>query len=252
MPSEPKFQHYVPRFQLRYLTDKSGQVFIYDRIKNEYRKQSLNSIGGENKIYTWIDKDGNENTDVEKAFTAVESEAAPIIEKLHNQKIKTLTGQERAELSMLLALNWLRTPAQIGKIKLLMEAGINMHFRANALNKDAFYKQVEEFEREKGITYGDKEALRQSILNNRNRVGFPKVAYLRSILELLLEITEEIKNMSWLIHVIQDKKSYIIPDINFTVENPEAETRGLMVPGTQSMCVLTNKVTIVLKPGPYD
>ena len=251
--SQAKFQHYIPRFQLRYLLDKDEQLYVYDKKQNIIRKQSLNSIGGVNKIYTYKDKEGKEHTEVEDLNTQIEGIAAPIIKELHSGKKTLLTGQEKADLSVLLALNWQRTPAAKERTELLLEAGATMFFRANALDKEAFHKRAAEIEKKTGKDFGDKEKLRQSILDNRYRIKFDNLAYLQALVVNLLDIAAEIQNMAWQVNIIKDKKSFIFPDVNFTIEQVEPAPqpygeRGLLTPGTQSMCVLTNKVVITMLP----
>lgn len=248
-------QHYIPQFQLRYLADENDKkLYVYDRLKNEIRKQGPKSIGAINKFYTYKDKSGKEHTEVEDLNAQIEGIAAPLIEELHNGK-KSITQQEKADLSVLLTLNWLRTPAAKERTELLFEAGAKMHMRINALEKDLFFKQIDELQMKTGKEYGDKEELRQSVLNDRYRVKFDNIAHIKSMMLHLLDLSATVQSMEWNIAILNKDKSFIFSDINFTVEqvkNPPMPygERGLLSPGSQSMCVLTHKVAIFLRPRP--
>lgn len=253
MAKQQPFHHYVPQFQLRHLTDEEGKVWVFDRKENRIFRAGPRSVGGVKEFYTYKDKKGKEHTEIEELNSQIESVAAPIINELHHRRKTSLTPQEKADLSVLLALNWMRTPAAKERTEVMLEAGATMHMRLNAQNKKVFYNQVEKLEQKLGKKYGDKEKLRQSILKNRYRVRFDKIAYLRFLMSSLLDIAESIQRMQWKVVSLNKKRSFVLSDINFTVEQVEPAPfpygdRGLWSPGSQSMCVLTNKVAILMRP----
>lgn len=251
--SKPIFQHYIPQFQLRYLVNNDGKLFVYDRKKNRYFKAHPKSIGGIKKFYTYKDKSGIEHNEIEDLNKQIETTAAPIIKAIHSRRKQFITTQEKADLSALLALNWQRTPAAKKRIDLMMESGVTTLQRLNALNKDIFFKQVKDLEKKTGKTFRNKERLRQSIFENRYRVKFDKVAYLQSMLSGLPKLSQSIQQMLWIIVILNEKRSFILSDVNFTVEQVKPTpfpygNRGLLSPGSQSMCILTNKVAILMQP----
>lgn len=112
----PKRQHFLPRFYLNGFS-RDSMLAVYDREKDEVRIQRPENTGVIGHFYTVEDAEGRKRYEVEQMLSDVESKAAPIILKLANKE--TLTPEERADLSIFIALGMCRTPDLIESIKLI-------------------------------------------------------------------------------------------------------------------------------------
>jgi len=103
----PKRQHYLPRFYLDgFATD--GLVAIYDREKNEVRRQQPKDTTVIGHFYTMEDAQGRRRFEIEALLSEYEGKAAPVIRKLAAKE--TITADERSNLAVFMALGAMRTP----------------------------------------------------------------------------------------------------------------------------------------------
>jgi hypothetical protein len=101
-----KRHHYVPQFFLKGFSSDGENLWLFDRVKNEYRFQDTRKIASENKFYTYTVK--GEEKNLESVFSQVEGYAKPILEKVVNRI--DISPQEKADLSIFLAIQRVRIP----------------------------------------------------------------------------------------------------------------------------------------------
>lgn len=104
----PKRNHYVPQFYLRGFSLDGENVFRLDKTTGEIKKLPIPVIGFQKDLYTYTSTNGKKES-LEDMFSQMERLAAYAIQKLRNGD--QLTGQERADLSMFLSSQMVRTPA---------------------------------------------------------------------------------------------------------------------------------------------
>lgn len=100
MPSQAKRHHYIPQFFLKYFSSDGENLWLFDRLKKDYRYQDTRKIAFENKLYTYTVKGKEEN--LEGMLSIMEGLAKPIIDKIVERH--KITIQEKADLSMFLAM----------------------------------------------------------------------------------------------------------------------------------------------------
>lgn len=71
----PKRHHVLPRFYLRPWADSNGRVAMTDRNGKQIRT-GVNALAVEKDFYTFTDKYGNKNSDLESIFAGVDSKAS--------------------------------------------------------------------------------------------------------------------------------------------------------------------------------
>lgn len=103
----PKRQHYLPRFYLDGFA-KEGLVAVYDRDKNEVRRQQPKDTAVIGHFYTMEDAEGRRRFEVEALLSEYEGKASPVIKKLATKD--TITADERTDLAIFMALGAMRTP----------------------------------------------------------------------------------------------------------------------------------------------
>jgi hypothetical protein len=98
--SEPRRHHFIPRLLQRRFTDGQGRLFVFDKRRPEavfnatpsdvFVKRDLNTIFG---------KDGSRDVGLERWYSTIESEVAPVIERIIDRararKTPRLTPDER-------------------------------------------------------------------------------------------------------------------------------------------------------------
>lgn len=120
MPN-PKRQHYLPAFYLKGFT-RDGLLWLYDRQKDEYRRQPPHNTAVIGHYYTTSTDSGERDYSVENHLATVEAEAKPVIAKL--EAGEDITVEERVEFAYFLALLLSRTPKHERELE---EIGDAMH-----------------------------------------------------------------------------------------------------------------------------
>ncbi|MGN6519405.1 MAG: DUF4238 domain-containing protein [Dokdonella sp.] len=115
MLSGPKRQHYLPKFYLDGFC-KDGKLAVYDREFDEVRVQQPLNTGVIGHFYTFEDSEGRKRFELERMLSDFESKASPGIRKLAARE--DLSADERADLSIFVALAGFRTPDIVESIKL--------------------------------------------------------------------------------------------------------------------------------------
>jgi Protein of unknown function (DUF4238) len=107
-------QHYVPQLLLRgFLSQvgteaEKGQVRVFDLERNESFPTSITNIMGERRYNEWwIDEDTIAS--IEPATSQMESEFAPLIEKIRTEKRLEITPANIANMALLMAFQFIRT-----------------------------------------------------------------------------------------------------------------------------------------------
>src|SRR3989338_4631974 len=106
MKNQAKRHHYIPQFFLKYFSQDEANLWLFDRVKKEYRFQDTRKIASENKFYTYTVKGKEEN--LEDLFVMIEDLAKPILDKIIQKS--EITMQENADFSMFLAVLRVRIP----------------------------------------------------------------------------------------------------------------------------------------------
>ena len=105
--TRPKRHHYLPKFYLDGFA-ADGLVALYDRERRELRKQAPKNTALENSFYSAQTDTGERFDDVEKAFALLESDAKPIVDRLHNGL--GISKDQRDVIGMFAAAFFVRTP----------------------------------------------------------------------------------------------------------------------------------------------
>ncbi|KAA6205277.1 MAG: DUF4238 domain-containing protein [Candidatus Tokpelaia sp.] len=100
-PDYTSKQHFIPQFLLKNFTIekvKKGHLYEYKKTTSEIRKRHINQVAYAPHLYS-IEADSERDDRLEKAFSKVETEAAPIIEKIIAKR--SLTGLKDEEIQYL-------------------------------------------------------------------------------------------------------------------------------------------------------
>lgn len=115
--SGPKRQHFLPRFYLDGFT-RDGLVAVFDRDKNEIRRQQPTNTAVIGHFYTMEDGEGRRRFEVEALLSEYEGKAKPVIDKLVAGETE-LTADERSDLAIFIAFAATRTPDMVNSVQAL-------------------------------------------------------------------------------------------------------------------------------------
>lgn len=130
----PKRQHFLPRFYLEGFAADDGCLAVYDRDKNEIRRQQPVNTGVAGHLYTVTDEQGRKRFELEAALSQVEGDAAKHLPTLMTGG--TLSADGRAAIAHFLALLSVRTPEFIESIQ-AMNGGIVRHVAKLMMSDEA-------------------------------------------------------------------------------------------------------------------
>ncbi len=155
-------QHYLPKgAYLRFfeVPKRTGCIYLYQRQK-EIVLASLNNVAKEKHLYSFTDKDGKLNLDLEKNLGIVEQDAAPVLEKLGRiSESLDINVDEFNILLTFISLQAVRTPAFRRFIEQIYAAMWKTSMQAYARQKDAF------------------EDLMKKVRAQKNTEPFPNVSF---------------------------------------------------------------------------
>ncbi|MEN9340274.1 MAG: hypothetical protein RIQ62_1586, partial [Bacteroidota bacterium] len=150
--SKPIQHHYLPKnAYLKYFetSEKPGFVWFYQR-REEPILVSTSNLAKERHLYSFIDERGEQNTDLETAFTEMEVVVSGTIEKLNMSDGSILiSAQEKSELAYFLAMQFVRTPAFRNTLERQAAELVKTHMKMFASNEGAFKRALEETKKEK-------------------------------------------------------------------------------------------------------
>lgn len=244
------FQHYVPRFLLDYFSD-DGLLWVYDRVKNEFRKQPPKATAGEKAYYVFTDKKGKKHDTLEKMFSQIESVGSSIINDIVRGK-DTLTMQEKVDLATFIAALYLRVPESIKRSEDMATQMTKELMSKSVMFTEHFNKEMDEIEKKEGIkvTPKQRENIQRTFRDKDYDMVFPKGYLLRTMLSNLQEIYKLMVQMEWIIIRTPKDKTFISSDHPAFTFNPRPEGWGsgigLLAQNCETIVILTPKVGIYL------
>lgn len=148
--TEPKAQHYVPKFYLKGFTDKQHALWVYEQFK-PLRESKPKKEAQRPDYYTHAE-DGERDERAENALQGAEWQAAPIIRKLANP-MYVLTQENAAHLTVFVALMFARVPSWREYLNTLAGQVIRHKLINLANDKETFHKLCSGLESKRGRPY---------------------------------------------------------------------------------------------------
>lgn len=154
--SEPRLQHYVPRFLLRRFANERNQLRTLDLETERIYVQSLNSAAAKRDYNTIYDDGGHRGQIVEHSLAQMEGHFATVLRMLVDGQL-TAPVQVPASIRQLIAsfilIQWARTPAGRQALSSATDAELKQQIR------EAGPQRLREmFDAERDMPLTDKEA----------------------------------------------------------------------------------------------
>lgn len=244
MQGQPKRHHYIPQFFLKNFSTNNKDLWVFDRVKKEYRNQSITQIASENKFYNYISKGKEQN--LEAIFSQIEGLAKPILDKIINKQ--EISMQEKADFSMFLGTLRVRIP---DFKKWTEESGEKMHKK---MHKITFSNRsyVENLAKKAGKKLTRKEIddiMSFATDEKRYSLKFPPNYWIKIMLQMSLDVADLFIDSHWQIYYF-DKKYALVTSDNPVVLVPPKDYHpfydyGLATPGTRKVITLTSNICLV-------
>lgn len=211
----PKRQHYLPRFYLDgFATD--GLVAVYDRDKNEVRRQQPTATAVIGHFYTMEDAEGRRRFEIEALLSEYEGKAAPVIRKLAAKE--TITADERSNLAIFMALGAMRTPDIVESLQ-QMNSGLILEVAKRIYaNVDAVVADLRNDPDYAGKSNDELRAEAQAMVdlaqNGDMTVQTNQKWAVGMAIKMSLEVAPIFVGRDWVIaHRDNDKKSFVTTDV---------------------------------------
>lgn len=246
MQNQPKRHHYISQFFLKYFSQDGINLWVFDRLKKEYRLQGIKQTAFENKFYTYTVKGKEEN--LENLFGIIEGLAKPILDKLIRKT--EITMQEKADFSMFLATLRVRIP---DFKKWTEEGGEKMYKKINEFtfsNREYIEAMIKKSGKEINKKQID-ELVEFATDGSRYDVKFPPGYWIKTMLRLSLDVANIFIDSNWDIYHFDRRYALITSDNPVVLVPPKSYDPfwgfGLLTPGTVKAVSLSSNVCLVAK-----
>jgi hypothetical protein len=247
--SDPKKQHYVPKFYLKGFC-RYGKLWMYDRDRGNLVQLRPETVGIAKDLYTFADEEDRRDVSAERVLSRIENAAAPIIRRIEDGQRITL--DEKCELALFVGLMRYRVPDFEQEHKEFNDTVVK------AIRKEMF-PSVEAVEAQLA-RQGDRtdtESARnifEMIRDESYDVVTNKPYYIAQMLHLGLATGEELATMEWLFVRAPQNSAFITSDDPFLIMpprdyDPETSPRGvgIVTPGVYKGIPLTQKVYLCIQ-----
>jgi hypothetical protein len=204
MSSRTKKQHVIPRFYLSKFCDPDGLVWTYSG-GNKPRGDKPEATAVETNFYSPTGADGKRFDGAEDLLGIIESNAAPLWDDLCNGKV--FRGEERDNIAIFLAAQYLRSPSSIMAGAEMMASFAHQVARRVVANKEAYEQSVDSYEEETGkqISPDERDRMRKFVSDPENlsinvlrSAGLPVLGGMEKLANLFL-------NMKWVVGRSKDQ-----------------------------------------------
>lgn len=104
-----KRQHHIPQMLLKNFVDESAKLYMRDIEKSTTKYQTVETVAFQKHLYT-VHYEKGKDDQLEKDFSAFESEAAPTLDRVLNRKIVYSSQEDIQRILRFTALLMARTP----------------------------------------------------------------------------------------------------------------------------------------------
>lgn len=205
----PRRHHFLPQSYLEGFT-KDGKVWIYDRSKNEFRRQTPKNIAFVRDFYAFEDTSGAMDYGLEKWFSTIEGKAKASIRDLE-QKLEITPGA-RLHLAFYISLLMVRTPKFDREVQETADAmlkGIAKQAFQTVESAEIFARQYADRTGDSGVTG---ESLFRFVQDERFKVVTPRNNVLIAMLTLAERVTFDVAMMDWMVVHADPRTAFITSD----------------------------------------
>ncbi len=228
----------MPKFYLEGFT-RDGFVWLFDRIKNEYRRQQPLKTAVIRNYYTFENKDGQKDYSIETFFSQIEGRAKKTIEELNAGK--EITPEQRLYLASFISLLMVRSPKFDREVNEVADAAAK-HIVKHAIPNIEAATELIRHHKDKQEDSEDKitpESLFEFINDEKFKLKMDRNFVIGAMLEQAQKVTFDVAMMDWLVIHAHPSTSFITTDepIGFIVPE-EIQRTGESVLGLASQKIV--------------
>jgi hypothetical protein len=147
--TRPKDQHVIPEMHLKHFVDAQGMVWTYHKTNGNISKAVPRETAFQRNFYTIEHEPGEYRDDLEGYLGLIESDAAPIYERLLLGEIPQ--GEDRGKFAWFIGTMYARTPGMIRMFAEVRGAGVGAVAAMMTTSREKFDKLIERTEKEGGF-----------------------------------------------------------------------------------------------------
>ena len=247
----PKRHHYLAQWYLKNFTDKEGYFWIFDRKKNEYRKQTPKNIALQINYYTFLDKDGKKNVEIENFFSIIEGKTKPIVTKINSRTPINLN--EKIILATFISYQKMRVPDFEKKYNESYEKMLKKFNELITSSKEKATLFIKRYEKATGKKANiTPEKLIDFIQGDRYYVKVPRGRSLQAMLNIGKDLISFFLNMDWVFLQSPKKSSFVTSDNPVILVPPgnydpnSFDGVGIITPGAKNIIPLSQRTCLVM------
>ena len=249
MGKNPKRHHFLPKSYLDGFA-RDGFVWLYDRVKNEYRCQQPLNTAVIGNYYVFENKDGQKDYSLENFFSKIEGSAKSTIGKLEGRG--EISPEERLYLANFIALLSVRSPKFDRQMNEVADASAKHIVKYAIPNVDAAGTLVKQYSEKTGETQITAESMFDFIHQDKFKIQVHRNTVISAMLDLAQKVTFEVAMMDWMVVHAHPSSAFITSDepIGFIVPD-EFRQSGEPVLGLASQKIvklvpLSQRVALML------
>ena len=223
MSTDPKNQHYLPRFYLKGYSnpDAPGLLYVYKKGSSHWMKRGIKNIASQDYLHSFRDTTGMMRHEIEIMFSQLEANFSPVLGKVLAGQ--TLSYDEEFTLSCFLMTTWQRVPEQVTHLNNFVSGMgqdlLEVSYRLYTQNPEALELVKAEYKRETGkdalysLKPEDLDPSKLRIEANRNMT-------LTVMIEEAISLSEIIQQMGWAFLKSASPNYFITSDSPFCLITP--------------------------------
>lgn len=249
--NQPRRHHFLPQFYLKGFTGDDGLLWVYDRERDEFRKQQPKDSAVQKDYYTYTDKDGVKHFDIEQMLSMVEGEASGPLAKLDAGD--PISEDERSWVAQFIAFLMLRTPETEKRVNEMVDGFMKLYNRVAFPDVESVRVAFEKFSADTGTPLKKTpEEMFEFFKSEAFTVEATQSYRLKLFLESSMGIAPAIFGMHWLVLHAPNGKHFITTDAPFQVRMPTQINHpkwmgvGVLSPGAEKLLPLTKSTALVI------
>jgi hypothetical protein len=221
--SDPKNQHYLPRFYLKGFSDADvpGLLYVYKKGYTHCVKRGVKSVASQDYLHSFRDSTGKMRHEIETMFSQLEAHFSPVLRKVLTEQ--ALTNDEEYILACFLMTTWQRIPEQVDHFtNIVTGVGqdiLNVSHYHYTQNLDALDRAKAQSKHHTGKD--DIDGLKAEDFDlNEVRVEANRHATLMLMIENVISLSEIVPQMGWTFLKSGAPDFFITSDSPFCLINP--------------------------------
>lgn len=248
--SKPKKHHYLSKMYLEYFC-QNGSFWVFDRIKNEYRKQTPLRTTVIKGFYSIEEDSGNKNINVENFLSEIEGFTKPILEKINN--LEEISFDEKSLLSLFIAIQKFRVPYFKKVVNEFNEKMTKTILKDLYSSEEVVKNLLKKQEERTGKTIKiSAKKLIDFVQSDRYCIETHRNESIFMMLTLCEKFSNFFRQMDWIFLISPDDSSFLTSDNPFIFISSPLENNLIsrenkyFIPGARKLIPMSNSICLLM------